>query len=362
MYRILLCKLASLGDCISVTPVISALKKKYPDSHLTVLTSSPYKEVFENNPYIDELKCTPPVTEYWPEGYTLLAYDTYVLNEVKRNRYDKIFNLNTLTFWGEYRRTGVHLSQHYAEMADVYPLNPLKYEIYYDKDKVVEEIMSVCPKILDEDPPIFIHKGGGWGLKTLPEHQWIPIVKDLLYNTTDPIYFIGGKEDGLNDQLKSDINDERVHDITDSLSLKARHFLFERGRLYIGADSGPMHLASAANCPSVVYYSVTSQYVGTPTTDRFITIQSPASCAAPCGLVKCSTHQLCAKLIDPTHILEACYTVLFNPNGKNEHRIGNKKTNHVFSGWENLSLSHDRSDLEKWKDERPYLIDWELNE
>ena len=360
--NILIIKLCSLGDTICSTPIIRKVKEKYPESHLTMMTSITYKEVFENNPYIDELKCTPSVTQYWEPGYSLLAYDTYVYTEVKRTRYDKVINLNTLTFWGEYRRTGVHLAQHYAEMADVYPIIPLKYEIYYDEKKVLGEIKSVCPHIVDTEN-IFIHKGGGWGLKTIPEHQWIPIVTDLLENTDKNIVFTGGKEDQLTGQLQKDLENQRVYDVSGNLSLAARHCLFKKASLYIGADSGPMHLASAANCPSVAYYSVTSQYVGSPISDRFITIQSPASCAAPCGLVRCSTHQLCAKLIDPNHILDAAYSILLNPNGKNEHRVGNRIGNRYFFGWENLSTLSDRPDLGNWVKEKPFLEpNWRLSQ
>jgi ADP-heptose:LPS heptosyltransferase len=381
-YRILICKLASLGDCLVCTPVVKAIREKYPDAHITLMTSKPYQEVWEGNPNIDELKVTPPVTEHWDAGYTLLAYDTYIHTEVTTNHYDKVIRLNTLTFWGEYRRTGVDLAQHYAEMADVYPLpEGYGYDIYYDEFNARGEILHEFqvgknPNIEDHDlepflkGTILIHRGGGWGLKVLPDHQWIDIVGELLAQTTYDVAFVGGPGEDIPAHLRKDLEEldwvGRIFFLDGKLSLQARHYWMKHAPLFLGADSGPMHLASAANCPSVVYYSVTSQYVGTPISDKFITVQSPGSCAAPCGLVVCRTHQLCSRLFDPQDIVQAC-TDLLSGTGTmkkfRDHRIGGVSTHHYYHGWEHLSVPFERPDLAAWKDQRPILEpNWRLNE
>ena len=44
-----------VGDAIMTTPVIRALKKNYPDFHISILAKPWVIPVFYNNPYIDEI-------------------------------------------------------------------------------------------------------------------------------------------------------------------------------------------------------------------------------------------------------------------------------------------------------------------
>ena len=51
--KILIIKLAAIGDVLRTTPVLSALKKKYPLSYLTWLSEEKSLPLLENNPFID---------------------------------------------------------------------------------------------------------------------------------------------------------------------------------------------------------------------------------------------------------------------------------------------------------------------
>jgi len=53
--RILIIKLAALGDVLRTTPILSALKKHYSQSHITWLTDPNAVPLLQNNPYIDAL-------------------------------------------------------------------------------------------------------------------------------------------------------------------------------------------------------------------------------------------------------------------------------------------------------------------
>ncbi len=54
-FKILIIKLDAVGDVLRTTSILSSLKEKYPQSHITWLTKSNAKELFDNNEYIDEL-------------------------------------------------------------------------------------------------------------------------------------------------------------------------------------------------------------------------------------------------------------------------------------------------------------------
>jgi ADP-heptose:LPS heptosyltransferase len=375
MHRILVVKLMSMGDAIASTPVIRALRQKYPDSHITLLTSEPYEEIFRDNPNIDALKLSPPMENHWETGYTIFYYDTSIVAEIRNASYDKVIELNTLNMWFEYRRTGVDLCDHYAEMADVYPLKDKKYEISVTEEDGSSELKDADSDVWSEvydrgETPICVHLGGGWGLKVIPFNIWkdaIIEIDDALHNDGDdsPIFFIGGPSDNPPDYMLKDLR--LLHrpciDTTHTISgIRTKYHLLRHSKLFIGGDSGPMHLASAANCPTVALYCVTSQFVGTPNCDRFITIQSPGSCPAPCGLVQCVTHQLCSKLFTPSHISKAAIDILRDKEDRKIHLVGDKPSHHYFHAWEHLSLDHDRPDLAEWLPQRAMIQDdWELN-
>lgn len=53
--NILLIRFSSLGDLVLTTPIYRELRKVYPDSRLTLLTSEGFGRVLENNPHLDEI-------------------------------------------------------------------------------------------------------------------------------------------------------------------------------------------------------------------------------------------------------------------------------------------------------------------
>lgn len=54
-YKILIIKLDAIGDVLRTTSILHAIKEKYPESHITWLTKSVSKDIFKNNPLVDNL-------------------------------------------------------------------------------------------------------------------------------------------------------------------------------------------------------------------------------------------------------------------------------------------------------------------
>lgn len=58
--KVLLVQLASFGDCLLVTTIAKQIKTvDYPTCHLTWLIGSKYKQVIENNPFVDDFITVP---------------------------------------------------------------------------------------------------------------------------------------------------------------------------------------------------------------------------------------------------------------------------------------------------------------
>ena len=55
MQKILIIRFSSLGDLVLTTPIFREIKRVFPNSKISVLTSSELGSILENNPYIDNL-------------------------------------------------------------------------------------------------------------------------------------------------------------------------------------------------------------------------------------------------------------------------------------------------------------------
>jgi heptosyltransferase-2 len=60
--RILLINLDAMGDVVRTTALLPALKRKYPESHITWLTLKPCGAILAHNPYVDEVLFYGPET------------------------------------------------------------------------------------------------------------------------------------------------------------------------------------------------------------------------------------------------------------------------------------------------------------
>lgn len=57
--RVLLVRLRQIGDVVFTTPAIAALRRRYPDAHLTYVVEPAAAPIVANNPHIDEVLVAP---------------------------------------------------------------------------------------------------------------------------------------------------------------------------------------------------------------------------------------------------------------------------------------------------------------
>ena len=72
--KIAIIKLGALGDVVRTTPILEAIKEKYPDSEITWITEPESKEILEGNPNINKI-LTLPIEETLEEFNVLYNFD-----------------------------------------------------------------------------------------------------------------------------------------------------------------------------------------------------------------------------------------------------------------------------------------------
>jgi heptosyltransferase-2 len=103
-------------------------------------------------------------------------------------------------------------------------------------------------------PLLAVHLGAGTAAKRWPATHWRALLARFLDDGWRVIV-VGGADDS-HDRLPAHRN---LRDWTGRLSVLETTALLERADLFLGADSGPAHLAACAGVPSVVLFSGTNR-------------------------------------------------------------------------------------------------------
>jgi ADP-heptose:LPS heptosyltransferase len=105
-------------------------------------------------------------------------------------------------------------------------------------------------------PLLAVHIGAGTAAKRWPRRHWNTLIQRFLHDGWRVI-IVGGPEDPPASELL--VRHDRLRDWTGRLSVTQTTALLERADLFIGADSGPAHLAASAGTLSVILFSGTNQ-------------------------------------------------------------------------------------------------------
>lgn len=109
-----------------------------------------------------------------------------------------------------------------------------------------------------------------------------------------------------NDGKGKDID---VLDLTGKLNLRSLAALLMKAGLFVGIDSGVMHLASAADIPVVALFGPTDPYYVGPQNERSIVVRSDMDCV-PCYLSKACRHIECMRRLGVEQVMDACIRIM----------------------------------------------------
>jgi ADP-heptose:LPS heptosyltransferase len=87
--RILVIKLAALGDVVQAFPPFAHIRASHPGAHITLLTTPPYASLAAASPYFDAIQ-----TDGRPKR---LLETVAMLRRLRRARYDRVYDLQTST-------------------------------------------------------------------------------------------------------------------------------------------------------------------------------------------------------------------------------------------------------------------------
>lgn len=260
--------LSPLGDTLFATPAIRAVRQNFPQARIVVLASSIAARVLEGNPLQIEVKV---IHDQW-ELFRSLA-------EIRKGGYDLAISLSQLgTLFTRYCAARsmadfnsincsdglsvVKLCLDVIQAAGMKIITPCTEFWFLDsgRAKATVRVDSLLAdyKYDPERPLVAVHCGGHYFIrKRWPLTYFGDLFRILQEQTEAQIVLVGGREDrDIVAQLGVDF--PRLLNVVGVLKLEETAELLQRSRLFIGNDSGPLHLAAALQVPTIGLFGPTN--------------------------------------------------------------------------------------------------------
>ena len=271
MKQILIIQTAFLGDVILATPVISELKRCFPEAQIDFLLKKGNESLLKNRPDIQEVFIFNKAEGKWKSIFRLLR-------QIRSKKYDLVINLHRFGSSG--------ILSGFSKAKKIYGFKKHPYSFLFNKKfphiigdgtHEVERNLSLIkefgsqrmarPSLYPSDEDFqaiqpFVREeyycmapSSVWFTKQLPLHKWIEFIK-LLGNKT--IYLLGGPEDvGLCSEIIEKSDSEMVSSLAGKLTLLQSAAIMQTAKRNYVNDSGPLHIASAMNANVTAFFCST---------------------------------------------------------------------------------------------------------
>ncbi|MDP2654864.1 MAG: lipopolysaccharide heptosyltransferase II [Candidatus Omnitrophota bacterium] len=323
-----------LGDVIFSTPVFRNIKQNCPGARVSCLAVPRVAEILECCPDVDEIL----VYEEKGRHRGLLGKGS-IIRELRRRKFDAAFflrpSLSRATLaWaaGIPARIGTarkgrwfltssveplpedrHRSDQYLGLLEgigwTVPDRTCRLAVPAPAGKSVRSLLS-SKGIEDTDRIAVFHVGGNWDLKRWPRENFVPVAEGLQARSLR-VVISGGKGDAPDAEWISGRSGRRPVVLAGQTDLKQLLALMDRASVVISADSGPLHLASAAGTPVVGIFGPTRPEVTGPRgAGRCEPLINDVGCnRAPCYYLECPDN-VCMKSVKPDDVLQAAFRCL----------------------------------------------------
>ena len=261
---ILIIKHGALGDMILATGPMKAIRQHHPDATITLLTQPFFATLMQDCSFIDRIE-TDTRPKWWK-----LARSLPLIRQLRARHYDWVYDLQTSSRSSLYQRIIPHA--HWSGIAkgashrhDT-PHRTTSHTIDRQKEQLaIAGITEVPPPDIswmgdtlpprDNIPYALIVPGGS---AHRPEKRWpvehfAKLAEALLAKGITPIILGSKAEADICAQLAE--GNTQIVDLCDQATLPQIAELARHAAYAIGNDTGPMHLAAAAGCRSVVLFN-----------------------------------------------------------------------------------------------------------
>jgi heptosyltransferase-2 len=268
--KFLIIRLGAIGDIVLATPVVRCLKKQVPGADVHFLADPKYKEVIQNNPFIDKI-------------HTVIDSGT-TLRELEGEQFNSVIDLQGNAFSKKIKRTLNAFAATYdplhfetavftrlkwnimpkVHLVDRY-LKALEHFGVQNDGAGLDYVIAPHEEVRQHDIPashqagyIALVIGASFYTKKLPVYK----LQDLCAAIPHPVMLLGGKEEYSNGEEIKKVDDVKIYNACGKFSLNESADLVRKAKLVIAHDTGLMHIAAAFKKPVIVIWGSTTPSLG----------------------------------------------------------------------------------------------------
>lgn len=350
--KILLIRLRLIGDVVFTTPAATALRRRFPHAHISYLVEAPAEPVVRHHPAINEV-----IVIERPRGPGRLGYDLRFARRLRAGHFDLVIDFHggprssLLTFaTGAPQRIGYAMPGRSWCYTTRVPwsrsLVPPRHSVLNQWDLLTPLGMADADRIgdaaimpLDQDAAarvdrrlqaaglspeaavIVLHVSAGNPFRRWPAESFAEAAAALAKadRSRRVIITSGPSEEDAAEAVAEDARrraGEAAGGIvrTGEFDLSELRALIARARLYIGGDSGPLHIASTTRTPIVALFGPTLPERSMPWRDPAVGAVAvdagPLPCR-PCHQRHCVPGDFrCLTMISPNMVVDAAERLL----------------------------------------------------
>lgn len=331
--NIIVLMIGGIGDILAATPTIRRLKQEFPSAVVSLIIREEFADLLTGNPDIDTL--------------IFYAKNLKFFKKIRAQKYDLFLDLHAPTFNTICSNRRIYLRNsmiclcvraRYKVGFGLYGYNFfLTHPVPVNtKDELRSNIVDLTARallpfgitgIIDKKKKVFpvpvdesslkvklehsningklfivMHPFGNQSANYWPIESFSALVRELKRLTSDEVILIGSA--GQREMCAQISASGSTHNFCGVLSIRETISLINSCRLFIGSDSGPMHIADALGKKSVCLFGAHGvKGVWEPVSENALVIRKDVSCAE--CLKKDCPDNICLKQISPQEVAQA---------------------------------------------------------
>jgi 3-deoxy-D-manno-octulosonic-acid transferase/heptosyltransferase-1 len=330
--NILIVKLSAIGDVIHTLPSLAALRRLYPDAHITWVIEEAAAGLIKNHPCLDEVLVSR--RKKWIRDIRGLQFGSTVkeinsfIKTLRQRRYDLVidfhglFKSSMIVFLSRSKRklgydsmqelSGLFLNEKIPEDMNKHAVDRyLDFPRYLgakeenaefilppDKEAQVKVKTLMDKYHLEDKKFIAVNPIALWETKLWNNEKFAELA-NLINDRLQMKVVITGSDRETLDKITASTNKEIIN-LGGQTLIPELACLYKKARIVISTDSGPMHLAAAVGTPVIALFGPTDPARTGPYGSGHVIIKTDLACS-PCFLKKCSTKK-CMEDITPMQV------------------------------------------------------------
>ncbi|MBW7997247.1 MAG: glycosyltransferase family 9 protein [Candidatus Glassbacteria bacterium] len=285
---VLVVRFSSIGDVLLTTPVLRAIKTRWPGAHVAFLTKERFAAMIEGNPHVDELirvSDSADTAEMRAVARRLIARPWHLVADLHGSirsrlvcrsvgaahtvRYSNHRLKRSLLIYGRLDLYGPEppsVPERYAACLEKFgvELDDKPCELHLGDNDRAEAAGLIDQKWDSGMKYIAVAPGAAWPIKRWPVERFAEAAQKISRQKEWKIVLLGGPGDsGTCAEVAARLPDrQKILDLSGKLSLRGAAAAVERAEFLLTNDTGLMHVATAVGTPLTAVFGPTVKQFG----------------------------------------------------------------------------------------------------